>query len=428
MSVRQVGLLVRKDLRRRVRSPLSTLIILAFPLVLSGIMALAFGAGETRAPKVRLLLDDQDGGLAGTLISSAFSRPEAAEYFEVERVDVEKTGPDALARLEKDGFSAILRLPAGLTDALLDGRPATLELVRNPSQSILPEVAEQVTDILAEALSSTAYTLQGPLAGLRPLLDADQGPSDQDVAAVAVAANQWASRSSRYLFPPAITLSTVQLEKTGGPSGRVAGASRPTSVFLFVLPGVAVFALFTLGDQVMRDLLTEKHKGTLRRLLAGPVGTGTVIVAKAVTAAVISLAALLILAAVAGLASRRGVDPAGFVMLSLCLVLAVTGLASTVYGLAKDDRQGSTIGSVLYLVLAFSGGSFLPLDSLPAAMRAVSPFSLFYWGTEGYKELLLENAGLREVLPNVGILAATGVVLLALGGVLLRRRVQRGAA
>ena len=422
MNGRQVVLLVRKDLLRRVRSPLSTLIILAFPLVLSGIMALAFGARDTKPPKVRLLLDDQDGGLAGMLISSAFSRPEAAPYFEVE-----KAGPDALQRLEKDGFSAILRIPAGLSDALLDGRPATLELVRNPSQSILPEVAEQVTDVIADVLSSASYTLQGPLQGLVPLAQAGQGPSDQEVAAVSVTVNQWIRGSSRYLFPPAVKLTPVQLEKTGAET-KLAGVSQTTSVFLFVLPGVAVFALFTLGDQVMRDLLTEKTKGTLRRLLAGPVGPATVVAAKALTASVIALAALLILAAVAGLASGRGVDPAGFLLLSLSLVLAVTGLASTVYGLSKDDRQGSTIGSALYLVLAFSGGSFLPLDNLPAAMRAVAPFSLFYWGTEGYKALLREDGGLREVLPNVGILAGSGLALLILGGALLRRRMLRGAA
>ncbi|MES1243381.1 MAG: ABC transporter permease [Acidobacteriota bacterium] len=421
MNGRQVVLLVRKDLQRRVRSPLSTLVILAFPLILSGIIALAFGARDTKPPKVRLLLDDRDDGLAGTLISSAFSRPEAAPYFEVE-----KAGPDALQRLEKDGFSAILRIPEGLTDALLDGRTVTLELVRNPSQSILPEVAGQVTDVIADGLSSASYTLEGPLKGLTPLLQADQGPSDQQVAVVSVALNQWVGRSSRYLFPPAIKLTSVQLEKAeDGP--KMAGASPTTSIFLFVLPGVAVFALFTLGDQVMRDLLTERTKGTLRRLLAGPVGTGTVVAAKAVTAAVVGLVALLVLAAVAGIVGGRAVDPSGFLLLSLALVLAVTGVASAVYGLARDDRQGSTIGSVLYLVLAFSGGSFLPLDSLPAALRAVSPFSLFYWGTEGYKALL-GGGGLRDVLPNVGILAGGGLALLVLGGALLRRRMLRGVA
>ncbi|MFL6293534.1 MAG: hypothetical protein ACJ759_21790, partial [Thermoanaerobaculia bacterium] len=91
-------------------------------------------------------------------------------------------------------------------------------------------------------------------------------------------------------------------------------------------------------------------------------------------------------------------------------------------------RQGSTVGNVIYLVLAFSGGSFLPLDSLPRAMRAISPLSLFYWGTQGYKALLLDGGGPRDVLLHTGILAGSGLALLTLGGALLRRRVLKGAA
>ena len=117
MSARQVLLLVRKDLRRRLRSPLSTILVLVFPLVLASILAMAFGAGETKVPKVRLLIDDRDGGLVGNLVAQAFARPEVAQYFEVE-----KAGPDALQKLEEEDFAALLRLPAGLTEGVLDGR------------------------------------------------------------------------------------------------------------------------------------------------------------------------------------------------------------------------------------------------------------------------------------------------------------------
>ena len=418
MSARQVLLLVRKDLRRRLRSPLSTILVLVFPLVLAGILAMAFGAGGTEAPKIRLLIDDQDGGLVGNLVAQAFARPEAAQYFEVK-----KAGPDALEKLEEEDFAALLRLPPGLTEGVLDGWPVDLELVRNPAQSILPEVAEQITQVLADGLSAASYSLRGPLDELRPLLQAGQGPSDQSVAAVSVTVNQWITRSGKYIFPPAIALEPVQLEKTG--EQKSSGGT--ASVFLIVLPGLAVFSLFTLGDMVMRDLLGEGTRGTLRRVLAGPVTPGTVVVAKAATAAAVAIAGLLVLASIAGFVARRGVDVLGFALLSLALVAAVTGLASTIYGLARSERQGSTIGSVLYMVLAFSGGSFLPLDSLPPAMRAISPLSLFYWGTQGYKALLLEGGGLRDVLLHTGILAGSGLALLALGGALLRRRVLRGA-
>ncbi|MFL6289788.1 MAG: ABC transporter permease, partial [Thermoanaerobaculia bacterium] len=324
MSARQVLLLVRKDLRRRLRSPLSTILVLVFPLVLAGILAMAFGAGETKAPKVRLLIDDRDGGLVGSLVAQAFARPEAAQYFEVE-----KAGSDALERLEKGEFSALLRLPPGLTDGVLEGRAVELELVRNPAQSILPEVAEQITQVLADGLSAASYSLRGPLDELRPLLNAGKGPSDPSVAAAAVTVNRWVARSGRYVFPPAITLKAVQLEKPGTKPSSSGGT---VSVFLLVLPGLAVFSLFTLGDMVMRDLLGEGTRGTLRRVLAGPVTPGTVVAAKAVTAAAVAVVGLLVLAAIAGLVARHGVDLAGFALLSLALVAAVTGLASTVYG------------------------------------------------------------------------------------------------
>jgi hypothetical protein len=57
----------------------------------------------------------------------------------------------------------------------------------------------------------------------------------------------------------------------------------------------------------------------------------------------------------------------------------------------------------------------------------VAPFSLFYWGTLGY-QALLAGGGLRDGLPNLGILAASGAALLVLGGALLRRRMLRGMA
>jgi len=423
LNARQIVLLVRKDLLRRLRNPLSTILVLAFPLIFAGILTMAFGTGETKAPKVRLLIDNQDVGIAGTLISQAFARPEAAQYFEVE-----KAGPDALAKLEKEEFAALLRLPKDLTQALFDGRAVELELVRNPSQSILPEVAEQVTQVLADGLSAAAYSLRGPLDQLRPLFNSNQGPTDASVATVSVAINQWIRGSGKVLFPPVITLKAVQLEKPGAQGGTAPAASPMASVFLFVLPGLAVFALFTLGDMVMRDLLGEGTRGTLRRVLAGPVRPGTLVMAKALTAAVVAVGGLLVLAAIAGLVARHGVDFVAFALLSLALVACVTGLASTIYGLARSERQGSTIGSALYLVLAFSGGAFLPLENLPRAMRAISPASLFYWGTQGYQKLLAPGGGgLADVLLPIGVLAGSGLVLLTVGGMLLRRRILRGA-
>jgi len=153
-----------------------------------------------------------------------------------------------------------------------------------------------------------------------------------------------------------------------------------------------------------------------------------VILAKALFTAALSLISLGVLAAVAAIVARRAVDLGGFALLGLSLVAAVTGASAVLYGASANPRRGATIGSLLYLVLGFGSGSFVPLESLPPAVRQLAPYTPFYWATQGFLDLLQAGVGVRELAPNITILAGTGAVLLTLGTALLRRQVARGAA
>jgi len=416
--------MVGKDLRRRVRSPLPTLILLLFPVIFAGLIAITFGGSETKVPKVRLLIEDRDGGLVAQLVTAAFQRNEAAKYFETEKV--ENVAGDGAALLEEKEATALLRLPAGFSDAVLAGRPARIELVKSPAQSILPDVAEQVTTVIADALSAASRLLRGPLDEIRTTQTTPQGvPSDERVAEISVLINRVLTRSRPYVFPPVITLETAT--RAEPEARKQAPGGTPTgSIFLLVLPGIAVYSLFNLADQGMRDLLVEARLKTLRRQLAGPLSAGRVVVGKALSTAAVAGLALIVLSAIGAAVATRGVSPAGFVLLSIAVVVAATGFSSAVFGFARGERQGATLANVVSLVMAFAGGSFIPLNSLPAALRAVSPFSLIYWATLGYQKLVVDGAGLRAVLPHIAVLAGAGAVLLALSAVLWRRRLLQG--
>jgi ABC-2 type transport system permease protein len=263
--------------------------------------------------------------------------------------------------------------------------------------------------------------LREPLDELRPLLAQEGAPADVAVASLAVSVNRLATDAGPLLFPPVIRLETVD-----PPAGE--GRRGGSAVFLWALPGVAVFSLFLLGELAMRDLLTEGRDGTLKRLLAGPVRPGAVVAGKALHAAALSLVALVLLAAIAGFASAGAVDAGGFALLALALVLAATGFGAAAHGLAASERQGSTLATVLALAMGFLGGSFVPLDSLPEGLRRAAPFSLFYWGTDGFRRLLQDGAGAGSVAGNAAVLAGAGALLLALGAALLARRIRRGVA
>lgn len=417
--MRTLRLLVGKDLRRRARSPLGILIVLSFPVVFALLIALSFGSRGDRVPKVHLLVENRDEGIVSNAILSSLSSERMATYVESEVV-----GSEGARRIDNDEASALLRIPKGFTQNLFDGKPASLFLLRNPAQGILPEIAEQLTRVLVDVLDAGSRVLRTPLQEIsRSKPNAADQVTDEEVIRVSLAVKRSIDSAQGYLFPPVISLDTASLAPK--PEEKKSGNS-PSLIFLLILPGVSVYALFLVGDLAMRDIITEATAGTLRRQLAGPIGAGTLVLGKALYTAVLSLLALVVLSVVGAVVLRRGVDPAGFLLLSLALVLAVTGISATVYGLAQNERRGATIGSIIYLVLGFAGGSFVNLEGLPRAVRAISPLSPFYWGTTGYRKLIESAATAGDVLLNVAVLAGLGVALLALGSLLLHRTLQRG--
>jgi len=415
--MRLIWTMARKDLLRRLRQPMGILFVLSFPLVFSALLALSFGGGGGAMPKVQLLVEDRDESFLSGMLVSALGSEQAAAYIEATRVGVE-----GRERMERGEASALLVIPEGFADDLLEGTPITLTLVRNPAQGILPEIAEQGLRVLADVLSSGSWLLREPLEELGPLFARAQAPTGEQVAAVAMLFHQAIESSGELLMPPAIMLASVTAEEAEGQAtGSMFGA-----IFLVVLPGISVWALFSLGDMAMRDILTESRQGTLRRQLGGPITSRHLVLSKALYSSVLCLISLVLLSAIGAVAIDGAIDLVAFAALSMALVLAVTGYASIVYGLAGTERQGATISSVLLLIFAFAGGSFVPLDSLPASLLRLSPFTPFYWGVSGYGKLLHDSGQMRDVLTNIGVLAAFGAILLLVGARLMDGRIRRG--
>jgi ABC-2 type transport system permease protein len=409
--------MILKDLRRKVRAPLGIGVILSFPLVFSAMLALTFGTGGDAAPRIRLLVENRDDNFIGGMLMNSLTSDQMAE-----NLDVEVVGDEGAERMSRGDASALLRIPEGFTEAYLDGVPVALELIRNPAEGILPEVAEQLTGVLIEVLDSASRALRDPLESIAAIARDDAFEmTDEMITVTSLAVWHTLKGAGTLVFPPVITLKSVDLDAADTEDGGRGGFG---SIFLAILPGISVYALFLVGDIGMRDLLTETKAGTLRRQLTGPIGTGTLIAGKALFTAVLSIISLTLLAVIGLLVSGGGVDLPGFILLSLSLVLAVTGAGAALYGAVGDESRGSTVGAVIFLVLAFAGGSFVPIDSLPATVRAIAPLSPFYWGTLGYRTLLRDGGGVPEILAAAGILAGIGVACLGLGTVLLRRRLR----
>jgi len=419
--MRTVLLMVRKDLLRKVRSPLGIAVTLAFPILFAAMIGLIWGEGEV--PRVHLLVENLDDELFGNAMMSALGSDQVAEHF-----DVEVVGEEGRERIEDNDGSALLRIPEGFTVDLIEGNPTSLELIRNPAQGIMPEVAEQLTGVLSEVLSAGSRVLREPLDTIAPFTENQVRINEATVVAVATAVHGSVEGADKFLFPPVIELDSVDLgaeeedpDDEGGSNG--AGVF---SIFLFIFPGVSIYALFMVGDLAMRDILAEGEAGTLRRQLQGPVGPATILTAKAAYAGAVALIGLVILAVVGWIALEAPVDPVAFVVLSLAVIVAVTGTGAAIYGATGRQGLGSTVSAVAYLFLAFAGGSFMQLEALPGVVQTIAPVSPFYWGTQGYRALVQDGAGVADVLVHIGVLGGIGLGLGALGILLLGRRMARG--
>src|SRR6185436_19934140 len=100
---------------------------LSFPLLFAGLIALAFGQGDG-IPKVRMLVANEDDGLIAGLVASAFTSQQASPYFDAKTVEHDA----GVAMMNAGEASALLTIPKGFTNDVLDGKPTTLTLIKNP--------------------------------------------------------------------------------------------------------------------------------------------------------------------------------------------------------------------------------------------------------------------------------------------------------
>lgn len=107
-------LLIAKDLRRAWRNPTHWLVFLSMPLLITGLIGLAFGGGGGGLGRIQLAIVDEDDSPLTEFVRSALRQREAGEYLDVRFLD----RPEALRQVRDNRISAVLIIPAGFNLSL----------------------------------------------------------------------------------------------------------------------------------------------------------------------------------------------------------------------------------------------------------------------------------------------------------------------
>jgi len=360
-----------KDLRRLRREPITLLTWIGIPTFVALILVLIFGRGDPR-PNGKLLVADEDGGFGAMLLTSAFTQGPLGNMITVEKVKRE----EGRRRMDKGNASALLIIPKDFTTALLESKPAKLELVRNPAQSILPDMIEETLSILTDG----AFYLQTVAGPQIRALPRSAPPGDTRVADIAVQFNHLAEGLRKYVAPPLIQLDTkVTQQKLDQPGGFAT----------LMLPGMLYLGVFFIAGGLAVDVWRERTSGALRRITTTPVRLGAFLAGKLLAAAII-----LAVVGAFGLTVAQlliGLPVSNFPLAVAWIAVSGSGLylfMMLLQSLASTERVAGMLSNFVLLPFTMLGGSFFPMEVMPQGFARIGRLTPNGWSLVQLKDIL----------------------------------------
>jgi ABC-2 type transport system permease protein len=375
------------ELRLFLRDRSNLFFSFVFPLLLVLMIGLQFGEGAT-AGRVAV------SGSGTSLGSALVERLEADDA-----VVTDPDWDDALDLLARGRIDVAIRVDEAATTAYDAGEAVTLEVVRGSSPQA--SVVEQQVRVAVDALRSARNRVVA--------LAASGVPADRAAAAL--------GEAERVVSAPRLEVTSVDRlsQEFAGLGQFELGASGQLLLFTF---------LACLGGSA--TLIQARRLGVVSRMLAGPMSASELVTGQILGRWAIGLfqGGYIMVATSVLFGVGWGNLPVALLVL-LLFSLVAAGAAILLGTLLENEGAAAGAGVGFGLVLGALGGSMFPLELFPDSMRAISRITPHAWAYDALADVQRRGAGLLDVLPQLGVLAAMALVLAALGGWSLRRSLAR---
>lgn len=356
--------------------------------------------GDDPAILLDVCLVNEDSGLFGMEVVKAI------EGIKELNVTLYDTVTEAEERVAKGEVAAAILIPADFS-AKIDAHTSTaVEVIVDPAE---PMGASIVSGIMNQVVAEV--TVWGEVQyGVRSILDESGLLADASAevrgAVEAQSLGVIMTQLNEMRRNPAIAVVSEDLEGTQVEGGWVI----PFVTRIFA--GYTVMFIFFIVGTSATSLLREREEGTLRRLLAAPIPRGAVIAGKMLAYMVLACLQVVVIFGVATLFFQvsLGNSPVALVVLTLSVALVATALGMMVAALAKTAKQADNIGVVMGIVLAGIGGAISLGPATSTRVPVLANLTPHAYAVDSYYSLMVENGTLAQILPEIGILLAMGVV------------------
>ncbi|MFJ9056976.1 ABC transporter permease [Streptomyces sp. NPDC102409] len=152
------------------------------------------------------------------------------------------------------------------------------------------------------------------------------------------------------------------------------------SVIDLYVPVAVLLAMIMAGLQAMPPVLTGyRERGILRRMSATPVRPSALLAAQIVLHGAASLGSAALVLAVGRVAFgvRLPGQAFGYLLALLLAVACVLALGATICALSRTSRIATAVGSVAYLLMMFTAGVWVPVQTMPDLLRGIVELTPF---------------------------------------------------
>jgi ABC-2 type transport system permease protein len=364
--------------------------IVLLPLILIVVLGLTYSGWNS----ARIGVADRDGGaLARALvggINTGGMRLEIRRYASMDELR------DAVER----GFVEIgVGIPGDYGATLTGGANASVEIVAQPTT-----LASVVRTAVEEAIADQ-------VALVRAARFAVERSGVAFVEALTAAREQ-----ARFIAGVDVVLEPAG-EITADPNGFTVGAQSQVILFMFLTSMTGA-----------TQLIVTRQLGISRRMFSTPTRVGTIIMGETLGRfgfAVFQGGFIVIASAL--LFGVDWIDPMATAAIVLVFALVATGAAMVIGTVAANPQQAAAIGPALGMLLGLFGGTMVPPEIFPSLIRTLSHVTPHAWAMDAFHDLLLRDAGLLQILPQLGVLLGFAAALMALAVWRFRRVVSAGA-
>jgi ABC-2 type transport system permease protein len=374
------------NLRRMFRVRTNIFFVFIFPMVLILVLGATFGGSSS--PRLGVMAQGS-GSLGTALVQQLEKTPQL-------RVVSVSDEAALLTQVERGNLAAGLVIPPGYDASIRAGHPVALRYMARPDQS-----SQQLGETVSSAVSK-----QAALLGAARFAVAERSAPSFDAGLAQ------ATRTSPSVPSVSVTQTTAGTAVFSRTLGQFdEGAWTELLLFLFLIALTGSVAL-----------IETRRLGLSRRMLATPTRPGTVIAGETLGRVLIGIiqAAVIILGSALLFGVRWG-QPIGVAAVVILFSLVGSGAGILLGTLFRNEQQAAGISLLLGLGLGALGGCMVPLEVFSTTMKRVAHITPQAWGNDAFAKLVGHGASITGILPQLGVLAAFAVVLLALASWRLRR-------